>query len=369
MDRPRARPLFFKLGPYADKYLDEQLAAFRNKDPRANGQRREGFTIHAHWDRDYVLGNAMLYENRYTQLTEDERVRFRRYLAERAYSVLDTDLTATPVNLEVIDQITVAGVMVVLFPDHPDHGRFRDAFLRALRFVDRHYIRTDRAAWGARGGRYTENVACYEPWAYGMRGMAAVALYLHDPEGQRQPNADLGRWLFYRMNVLSPRIEMEGQASRTPPPQGAHAHVDAPLFVAQGYAYSRLMERYDPRLHDAWSWLYWHNAPWTARGDWVYTYKDIPPSPLEAVTAPEWKVRPAGLAEREVLRLRRRVPPRLRHSAGNVGLRCPFAKHLLPLGTEPVGTDLLFRRRPGLELERRKTAATTRQPRSRATST
>ena len=133
-----------------------------------------------------------------------------------------------------------------------------------------------------------------------MRGMAAMALYLGDPQGHRQPNEDLARWLFYRMNLLSPKIALEGgQSSRTPPPQGAHANVDAPHFVAQGYSYARLIERYDPRLHDAWSWLYWNNAPLAAGSDPAYTYKGFPPSPREAVTDAAWKgARPALKSEK-----------------------------------------------------------------------
>jgi Fibronectin type III domain len=295
------RPLFFKLGPYARPYLEQRLADWRKSRQPGRGGRgiaQDGFTSHAHWDRDYVQCYAIIYESLYDELTTDERQVFRRYLAERAYSVLDTDVTAVPVNMEVIDRIAVDGTFAVLFPQHPDHDRFRDAFLRATRFVDRHHIRPD--VDGALGGRYMENIACYEPWAYGMRSMGAIGLYLNDPAADSQPNADLARWLFYRMNVLSPRLTGDvggddnsagdgGIDTRVVPPQGAHAAAHGQMFVAQGNAYAGLMERYDPHLRDAYSWLYQDNGRWSASPDWKYDYRCIPPAPLEAMSDPQWK--------------------------------------------------------------------------------
>jgi len=286
------RPSFFHLGPYADQFLDEKLAFFR----------KQGFTNHAHWDRDYVLAYSMLYENRYDQLTDAERQKLRAYFAERAYSVLDTDLTAQPVNLFVIDKISVAGMFALLFPQHPDYARFRDAYFKAIRFVDRQHIRPDMPHRGAWGGRYIENVGCYEPWAFGERLLVQAGLYLRDPGANVQPDGDLVRWLRYRLNILSAPVRGEtgdGVDTRLAPPQGAHAAPHGRFFISQSYGFSALLENYAPRLRDAWAWLYLTNGPWHATTDMLYDFKSFPPSPVEHLENLNWKgARPSLRSEK-----------------------------------------------------------------------
>jgi len=289
----QTRPGFFSMGgPFADGYLDKILETFRTIPKKPGGDRKDGFSTNVHWNREYVQASAMIYENRYSQLTDSEKEKFRSYFAERAYSVLDTDPRGKPVNLDVIDPITVDGVMAVLFPHHPDEAKFRDAFLRATRLVDLHQIRPDRLEYGALGGRYTENIGCYEPWAFGMRSMGAIGIYMRDPGGVSVPNGDLDRWLLYRMNIMSPKLTADtgdGEGTRVAPPQGAHASTRGRAYMGQGYMYSQLMERYDPRRRDAWSWFYIDNRPWTPADITNYTFKDVPPAPLWQIQDLNWR--------------------------------------------------------------------------------
>jgi hypothetical protein len=146
----------------------------------------------------------------------------------------------------------VSGLAAFLFPDHPYAGEMADNFEKAVALNLQFHTRPNVPAWDAKGGRWTENLACYV-WA-SLRNTTRTAFLLHhyydDKNRLLQPNfSSLANWL---MNSLAAPLNIEN-GLRAMPPQGAHHLRDVPPNVL--YLIGQELRYYDPILaeHIMWS--------------------------------------------------------------------------------------------------------------------
>jgi hypothetical protein len=131
----------------------------------------------------------------------------------------------------LVDVRSVPALMAALFPAHPDARRWKDDFERAMALNAKYHVRPDVPSWGARGGRHTENLACYT--LYNLKAMLNPVMAIQRVWGEHAaayPN--YVKWLAWLLNALTAPVE----GARHVPPQGAHAggHVDdyaAPLTL------------------------------------------------------------------------------------------------------------------------------------------
>lgn len=129
----------------------------------------------------------------------------------------------------LVDVRSVPALASALFPGHPEARRWKEDFERAMARNAKYHVRPDVASWGARGGRHTENLACYT--LYNLRAMLSPVTAIRRVYGEHPvayPN--YLKWLSWLVNALTAPVE----GRRHVPPQGAHAggHVDdyaAPL--------------------------------------------------------------------------------------------------------------------------------------------
>lgn len=144
----------------------------------------------------------------------------------------------------------VPGLSAYLFPDHPQAQQMAEHFEKAMRLNYNYHIRPDVAAWNAKGGRWTENLATYT-WAALRPALHTNFLLHHYYDGRNrilQPGVSkLGDWL---LNALtSPLDVLNGR--RGYPPQGAHAQTvehGVPdllrLFAQELYYYDPLLSEH-----------------------------------------------------------------------------------------------------------------------------
>lgn len=129
----------------------------------------------------------------------------------------------------LVDVRSVPALAAALFPGHPHARRWKEDFERAMARNMKYHVRPDVPAWGARGGRHTENLACYT--LYNLRAMLSPVTALLKVWGEN-PAAypHYSKWLSWLLNALTAPVD----GRRHVPTQGAHAggHVDdyaAPL--------------------------------------------------------------------------------------------------------------------------------------------
>ncbi|NQX60525.1 fibronectin type III domain-containing protein [Paenibacillus qinlingensis] len=136
----------------------------------------------------------------------------------------------------LVDVRSVPALMAALFPAHPDARRWKEDFERAMALNAKYHVRPDVASWGTKGGRHTENLACYT--LYNLKAMLSPVIALQRVWGEHTmayPN--YAKWLSWLLNALTAPVE----GFRHVPSQGAHAggHVDdyaAPLTLrSAGY--------------------------------------------------------------------------------------------------------------------------------------
>jgi hypothetical protein len=131
----------------------------------------------------------------------------------------------------LVDVRSVPALMAALFPAHPDARRWKDDFERAMALNAKYHVRPDVPSWGAKGGRHTENLACYT--LHNLKSMLYPVMAIQRVWGEHAvayPN--YVKWLSWLLNALTAPVE----GARHVPPQGAHAggHVDdyaAPLTL------------------------------------------------------------------------------------------------------------------------------------------
>lgn len=131
----------------------------------------------------------------------------------------------------LVDVRSVPALMAALFPAHPDARRWKEDFERSMALNVKYHVRPDVSAWGTRGGRHTENLACYT--LYNLKAMLHPVMAIQRVWGEHPiayPN--YAKWLSWLLNTLTAPVE----GARHIPSQGAHAggHVDdyaAPLTL------------------------------------------------------------------------------------------------------------------------------------------
>ncbi|WP_157264861.1 hypothetical protein [Paenibacillus oryzisoli] len=131
----------------------------------------------------------------------------------------------------LVDVRSVPALMAALFPAHPDARKWKEDFERAMALNAKYHVRPDVSSWGTKGGRHTENLACYT--LYNLKAMLNPIMALQRVWGEHTvayPN--YAKWLTWLLNALSAPVE----GTRHVPSQGAHAggHVDdyaAPLTL------------------------------------------------------------------------------------------------------------------------------------------
>ncbi|MBO9610313.1 MAG: fibronectin type III domain-containing protein [Paenibacillaceae bacterium] len=131
----------------------------------------------------------------------------------------------------LVDVKAVPALMAALFPNHPEARRWKEDFERAMALNAKYHVRPDVPAWDARGGRHTENLACYT--LYNLTAMLNPVIAIQrvwEENPAAYPN--YLKWLSWLLNALSAPVE----GRRHVPSQGAHAggHVDdhtAPLAL------------------------------------------------------------------------------------------------------------------------------------------
>ncbi|MDR6551895.1 hypothetical protein [Paenibacillus qinlingensis] len=148
---------------------------------------------------------------------------------EEAFMPVDNMLAGHPNFL--VDVRSVPGLMAALFPSHPAARHWKEDFERAMARNAKYHVRPDVASWGTKGGRHTENLACYT--LYNLKAMLNPVIALQRVWGEHTiayPNYT--KWLSWLLGALTSPVE----GLRHVPSQGAHAggHVDdyaAPLTL------------------------------------------------------------------------------------------------------------------------------------------
>ncbi|THF84579.1 fibronectin type III domain-containing protein [Cohnella fermenti] len=131
----------------------------------------------------------------------------------------------------LVDVRSVPALMAALFPAHPDARRWKEDFERSMALNVKYHVRPDVSFWGTRGGRHTENLACYT--LYNLQAMLNPVMAITRVWGEHPvayPN--YAKWLSWLLNTLTAPVE----GARHIPSQGAHAggHIDdyaAPLTL------------------------------------------------------------------------------------------------------------------------------------------
>ena len=146
----------------------------------------------------------------------------------------------------------VSGLAAFLFPDHPYAREMADNFEKAVALNLQYHTRPNVSAWDAKGGRWTENLACYV-WA-SLRNTTRTSFLLHyfydGKDRLLQPNFSLlANWL---MNSLAAPLDIEN-GKRAMPPQGAHHRRDVP--PGSLYLLGQELRYYDPILSEHIMWV------------------------------------------------------------------------------------------------------------------
>ena len=152
----------------------------------------------------------------------------------------------------LVDARAVAAKMAALFPDHPDAKLWAEQFERAMALNLKYHVRPDVKTWNSKGGRWTENLGCYNFAA--LTPMLKTQALLRRSFGENVllcPN--FVKWADYMLNALSAPVD----GVRTFPPQGAHSGaIQDP--IAPPYTMNLLSDalfRYEPMLAEYWQYL------------------------------------------------------------------------------------------------------------------
>lgn len=117
----------------------------------------------------------------------------------------------------------VVAQLPFLFPHHPAAQAMADHWERAIAVNLKYHTRPDVPVWGARGGRWTENVACYVWGPIDLMVIHSHLLRFYFDGRNRLARPETTALAFWLLNTLSAPLERcEGR--RTLPAQGAHAH-------------------------------------------------------------------------------------------------------------------------------------------------
>jgi hypothetical protein len=211
-----------------------------------------------HWGWS-IHPESINYAYNFTNWTRDERLQARSWLVFAAYLMeLDTAMPHSSMlgghpNFAA-EYKQVLGVVAGLFPLHPHAPRWRDSYLKFWTEYLDCYVRKANVETGAKPGRFTESIACYNYASMEAVCMAAAGLKLFDGSHILGHSAfrDWARW------DMECRLPFRVHGARIVPPEGAHA--DTTIFSPGGrwynaaYALAHMLKEYDPSLADHWLW-------------------------------------------------------------------------------------------------------------------
>ena len=147
----------------------------------------------------------------------------------------------------------VPGLTAFLYPGHPEAARFADHFEKFVNLNFHYHIRPSVPAWGARGGRWTENISTYT-WAALKPTVRTSALLHNFYDGRNrllQPGVSLlGDWL---LNCLTSPVAAQDNR-RGYLPQGAHSNVYGNLPPDILRQFAQELTYYDPLLAEHLFW-------------------------------------------------------------------------------------------------------------------
>jgi hypothetical protein len=203
------------------------------------------------------LYEYFFYEFAETKLTTEEFRQLRAMFLFMTYIYMDEAVMPTKTLLSghadfLTDIKGVSGLAAFLFPDHPYAGEMADNFEKSFALNLQYHTRPTIPVWDSKGGRWTENLACYVWESFKNSTRTSFLLhYFYDGKNRLlQPNISLiANWL---MNSLAAPLDIEN-GKRAMPPQGAHHRVDVPprqlYFLGEGLRY------YDPILSEHIMWM------------------------------------------------------------------------------------------------------------------
>ena len=194
---------------------------------------------------------AVIFDVNANKMDQAEFDRARAAMAFMAYAAIDENYMPTRKMLAghpnfLADVAAMAGYMAAVLPSHPDRDQWAAFFQNAVRKNLCYHLRPDVAAWQSKGGRPTENTACYN---FASLVPQIRVCMLFDRCGLENPlTGPLARkWLFWQVNSLSAPVD----GRRLYLPQGAHAgkfhhgYVEIPYSLLE---FARMNERDDPAL-------------------------------------------------------------------------------------------------------------------------
>ncbi len=243
---PPAAPVL-SYDDYVKKYVDAYaLRDFVNFLPFFGGLNGRSFPVYY---SDYIRSRA--------SWTPEQRERIRQILVYLTdYNDGDDNqpshgmLSGHPNFLMDAKQNVALGLAT--FPNHPKAKAWRDSFLGYFDELLDKYERKDVPELNTRGGRWTENIACY--WGQSMVGILNSELALKSYDGTtlaRNPRIfELIRWM--RDALMSPQ---DGQ--RLVPPQGAHAlgFIPGGVYWKSLFQLSDELASGDPHLAKDMRWI------------------------------------------------------------------------------------------------------------------
>lgn len=145
-----------------------------------------------------------------------------------------------------MDYVSIVGLAAAMFPHHPDAEKWKNYYHRAVLLNMKFYVRPDVKAWGAKGGRSTENLGCYS-WA-GLRHILSTGEMIDESFGDNPALCrNFAKWAEWFLNSLSSPINNR----RAFPPLGAHAggHTLNPYYPTFYFrVMGKMLKNYSPLL-------------------------------------------------------------------------------------------------------------------------
>ena len=166
---------------------------------------------------------AVIFDVTAGEMNQADFDRAKAAMAFMAYTAMDENYMPTRHMLAghpnfLADVAAVAGYAAALFPSHPDRAVWAGFFQNAVRKNLLYHIRPDVAAWKSKGGRPTENTACYN---FASLVPQVRVCMLFERCGLENPLSGgwAEKWLSWLVNSLSAPVD----GRRLFLPQGAHA--------------------------------------------------------------------------------------------------------------------------------------------------
>lgn len=143
------------------------------------------------------------------------------------------------------DARAVPALMASIFPEHPHAYLWINQFERAMALNLKYHVRPDVKAWESAGGRWTENLGCYNFAA--LLPMTRAGILVLKTFGENvlmYPNIE--KWTKWMIDALTAPVD--GQ--RTYPPQGAHSgqYIDPIKPASVMRLLAELLQHYSPLL-------------------------------------------------------------------------------------------------------------------------